>query len=78
MLMLGGGADRYVCQVEMPRGSFVLCDPSQPAGELVRINNGQPSLYEPQHVVDRAKVLQATRYFATTGAMDPSLTWFKY
>src|SRR5262245_12098072 len=59
-LLLGGGADgRYVCQVENPDGSFVLCDPTQPEGEVVPINDGQPSLYEARHVVDPGRLLQA-------------------
>src|SRR5262245_61175203 len=78
-LLLGGGADdRYVCQAENSEGNFVLCDLSQPEGKVVPINDGQPSLYESGHVVDRGKVLQATRYFATRLGMDPSLVWHQY
>jgi hypothetical protein len=78
-LMLGGGADgRYVCEVVVPQGDFVLCDPTQPEGDPVPINNGQLSLYEPRHVVDLGKALQATRHFAATRELDPSLTWYEY
>jgi hypothetical protein len=78
-LMLGGGADdRYVCNAEFHRGQFVLCDLTRPKGKPVPINTGQPSLYDPQHVVDLEKLLQATRYFAIKGERDPSLSWFKY
>ena len=77
--LLGGGADdRYVCEAENPDGDFALCDPTQSEEELVDIFNGQPALYAARHVVDLARVLQATRYFATKREMDPSLVWDQY
>jgi hypothetical protein len=51
-------------------GQFVLCDLTRPKGKPVPINTGQPSLYDPQHVVDLEKLLQATRYFAIKGERD--------
>lgn len=78
-LSLGGGADGiYVCQVETPQGSFVVRDLTQPGGQVVPVNDGQPSLYDARHVIDLGRALQATHYFATTGQMDPSLEWYRY
>jgi hypothetical protein len=78
-LMLGGGADGlYVCEVVVRRGDFILCDPTKPDGDPVLINDGQPSLYEPRHVVSLGRALEATGHFATTRELDPTLAWYKY
>jgi len=78
-LMLGGGAGgRFVCEVVGPWGDCALSDPAQPEGPPVPVNDGQPSLYDPRHVIGLAAVLQAARHFATKGEPTPSYAWGKH
>ena len=76
LLIVGGGAGRYVVTAWMADGQpcDLVGDP-QATGEIPMVVGGQLSSQPGRYIVAGDLVLKVTRYFSRTGHMDDEETW---
>jgi hypothetical protein len=76
LLIVAGGAGRYLVEIRIDDHSRALIDPSRsPDRPVTFLAAGQNITCSEREAVNRKLANQAVRYFGRTGEADPALTW---
>lgn len=75
MLVTGGLAGRYTCQVALGGDFWYLTDPTRSEETVVALVEDEEAEFPESYTVDLDTVLRAAARYAETGECDPSLCW---